>query len=58
MEGFNIVKDGKHFKCLLAGSKSNEEERIKRKREDIAEANSRRDMKRMQSSDPKKIDGI
>ena len=26
MEGFNIVKDGKHFKCLLAGNKSDEEE--------------------------------
>lgn len=32
MEGFSIVKDGKHFKCLLAGSKSNEEERIEKKR--------------------------
>lgn len=47
MEGFSVVKDGKHFKCLLAGSKSDEEERIKRKREGIAEASSRRDVKRM-----------
>lgn len=60
MEGFNIAKDGKHLKCLLAGSKSNEEERIKRKRkrEGIAEASSRGEVKRMQSSDSRRRDGI
>lgn len=44
MAGFNVAKDGRHLKCLLAGSKSNEEERIKRKRGGIAEASS--DVKR------------
>lgn len=58
MEGFNIAKDGKHLKCLLAGSKSNEEERRKRKREGIAEASSRGEVKRMQSSDSRRRDGI